>query len=251
MVNKIRIAAVSYLNTLPFVYGITKSGLLEDYDLVLEVPSVCAQKFLKKEVDVALVPVALLPQIENYHLLPDFCISSNGKVKTVLLLSQVPLEKISKIHLDYHSLTSINLVKILSEHFWHIHPEWIKMNNDVCKYSSFESIVAIGDKTFSLSEKFQYRYDLSTEWKNFTGLPFVFAVWIVQDYLDNKICNILTKVLEWGVQHKKDAIINLFDFHQFPEVDINEYLEHNIDFSFDENKNIALKLFLDYMKKNR
>ncbi|MFA4852768.1 MAG: MqnA/MqnD/SBP family protein, partial [Bacteroidales bacterium] len=120
--GKTRISAVSFLNTLPFVYGINNSGMLSDFELILDVPSECARKFNNKEVDIALVPVAAIKNLSSYKLLNDFCIGSIGNVRTVLLLSQVPLKQISKIHLDYHSLTSINLVKILSQHYWHIEP---------------------------------------------------------------------------------------------------------------------------------
>ena len=81
----LRISAVSYLNTLPFVNGIKNSGILKNYDLQLDIPSICARKFINKEVDVALVPVAALKNIKSYKLLNKYCIGSKGKVRTVIL----------------------------------------------------------------------------------------------------------------------------------------------------------------------
>jgi chorismate dehydratase len=248
--DKTRISAVSFLNTLPFVYGIYNSGMLSDFELILDVPSECASKFNNNEVDIALVPVAALKNLSSYKLLNDFCIGSFGNVRTVLLLSQVPLKQISKIHLDYHSLTSINLVKILCQHYWHIEPEWVNLDESTEKnIASFESIVAIGDKTFELAEKYACIYDLSAEWKKFTGLPFVFACWIAHENVKDAKIKEITNALNWGVRNKREAIEKLFDKQRFPSVNIDEYLEKNIDFIFNDQKHIALNLFLNYINK--
>lgn len=147
----LRISAVSYLNTLPFVNGIKNSGILKNYDLQLDIPSICARKFINKEVDVALVPVAALKNIKSYKLLNKYCIGSKGKVRTVILLSQVPLQSINTVHLDYHSLTSVNLVKVLARMHWKISPEWVNLDEITeANMTKLESLVAIGDKTFSL-----------------------------------------------------------------------------------------------------
>jgi len=245
--NNITISAISYLNTLPFVYGINHSEILTNFNFILEIPSVSAKRFIHNEVDIALIPVAALKQIESYHLLNEYCIGSHGEVKTVLLLSQVPLNSIKKIHLDYHSLTSVNLAKVLAQHYWEIFPEWINFT-DENTYSEKESIVAIGDKTFQLKGKFNYVYDLSKEWNDFTGLPFVFACWVAKKSLSPEIIAQFTAALKWGVENKKDAITKLFNIHLFPNININEYLEKNIDYLFDEPKKKALNLFLSYLK---
>ncbi|HQI45994.1 MAG TPA: menaquinone biosynthesis protein [Bacteroidales bacterium] len=245
--NKLSISAISYLNTLPFVYGINYSGILKDFRFHLEIPSLSAKRFINNEVDIALIPVAALKQIESYQLLSEYCIGSHGEVKTVLLLSQLPLTKIKKIHLDYHSLTSVNLANVLAQNYWKITPEWIHITNEET-YSEKESIVAIGDKTFQLKKNFNYVYDLSKEWYNFTRLPFVFACWVAKKSLSPEIIAQFTAALKWGVENKKDAITKLFNIHLFPNININEYLEKNIDYLFDEPKKKALNLFLSYLK---
>jgi chorismate dehydratase len=244
----LRISAVSYLNTLPFVYGIKHSGLLSNYDLQLDIPSECARKFINKEVDIALVPVAALAKLNTYKLLNDYCIGASGKVKTVLLLSQVPLNEIKTIHLDYHSLTSVNLVKILSKHHWKINPQWINLDElTEMNMVKLQSLVAIGDKTFLIDKEFAYVYDLAEEWKNFTQLPFVFACWVAQDNVPLEILNTFSAALGWGIQHKLQSIKELFDTQRFPNVDLKEYYEKNIDFIFDEPKHNAFNLFLKYL----
>jgi chorismate dehydratase len=245
----LKISAVSYLNTLPFVYGIKFSGELSDYDLQLDFPSECARKFLKNEVDIALVPVAALKKMKSYWMLDEFCIGSNGRVRTVVLLSKDPLNQIKRVHLDYHSLTSVNLVKILANQHWKINPKWVKLD-EMTEFNMLrlESLVAIGDKIFILEKEFEYVYDLATEWKNFSGLPFVFACWVVQKNMKEEKIKRFIKALEWGVNRKQLAIEYLFDTNKFPTVDINEYLEKNIDFVFDAPKRKALDLFLNYME---
>lgn len=247
--KKIRISAVSYLNTLPFVYGIKNSGLLADYDLMLDVPSQCARRYENGEADIVLVPAGALPDLRNYRLVPEYCIGSTGNVKTVLLLSQVPLGQIKNIYLDQHSMTSVRLIKILAAQFWKINPAWIlpdeKAQADMAK---LESTVAIGNKAFLMEKSFNYVYDLSSEWNKFTGLPFVFACWIVRDTLSPDSLKSFKDALAWGLAHKKESIENLFDPKEFPGIDIYEYLEKNIEFIFDEQKHKALNLFLDYIK---
>ena len=246
--KKIKISAVSYLNTLPFVNGIMHSGMFDNYDLQLDIPSICARKFLNYEVNIALVPVAALKKIKSYKLLNKYCIGSNGKVRTVILLSQVPLQSINTIHLDYHSLTSVNLAKILAKSHWHISPGWVNLNEFTeANMIQLESLVAIGDKTFLLEKEFKYVFDMANEWKNYTGLPFVFACWVAHENIGNEVIEQLEQTLEWGVNHKNNAIENLFDKKRFPSVNILEYLEKNIDFIFDDNKHKAMNLFLAYM----
>lgn len=247
--KNISISAVSYLNTLPFVYGIKNSGMLKNYELMLDVPSLCAKRFESGEADIALVPAGALQHLKNYRLIPDFCIGSTGNVKTVLLLSQLPLGQIRKIYLDQHSLTSVKLIKILADKYWKIYPEWLDPDEQAqSNMINLESIVAIGNKAFLMEKNFTYVYDLSNEWNKFTGLPFVFACWIMRDNLPADSLKLFKDALTWGLSHKKEAIQNLFDASEFPGIDIYEYLEKNIEFYFDDQKHKALGLFLESIK---
>ena len=112
MVNY-KVSAVSYLNTIPFIHGIKSSNISDFIDLQLDYPSVCAQKLINNEVDIALVPVVVLKDNPQFNIISDYCIGSNGKVDTVCLYSDVPLKEIKEIYLDYQSRTSIELLKVL------------------------------------------------------------------------------------------------------------------------------------------
>ncbi len=122
--QKIKISSVSYINSLPFIYGIENSIFLNgNHILYKDSPANCADKLISNTIDLGLIPVAEILKIKNPQIISDYCIGAVGKVRTVLLLSQVPLSEINTILLDYESRTSVNLVKVLAEEFWKIKPK--------------------------------------------------------------------------------------------------------------------------------
>ena len=122
----LKISAVSYLNTLPFIYSISKYFKYCDYELSLDVPSKCANKLTNGLVDVALVPIAAIPGLKRSKLITAYCIGANGAVASVMLYSQVPLHEITSVYMDYQSLTSVKLTKVLAQKYWKIDPNWIE-----------------------------------------------------------------------------------------------------------------------------
>jgi len=243
----LKISAVSYLNTLPFVFGLERSGLLKNSVLELDVPSVCAEKLESGAVDLALVPAGALPDFPEYHLISPFCIGAVKEVKTVLLLSQKPLTEIRNIHLDFDSRTSVELVKILSYNYWNISPIWKNLNRgEAITPARYETLVAIGDKTFEIRRHFPYVYDLASEWIKFTGLPFVFALWISRTKLPEEITRPVTAALAYGVAHIPECLEYFHD--KLPACDnCLGYLENNISYSLDKDKQKGLELFLNYL----
>src|ERR1043166_8619691 len=111
MREKIKISAVAYLNSKPFIYGLEHSRVLDQIDLQLDIPSECARKLINNEVEIGLVPVAVLPLIRDRQIISDYCIGAVGKVNSVMLYSDVPLDEIRTVLLDYQSRTSVTLVK--------------------------------------------------------------------------------------------------------------------------------------------
>ena len=246
----LKISAVSYLNTIPFVYGIQRSGLLRDYRLDLDIPSLCADKLKNGVVDVALIPVGALNDLDSFKYITDYCIGAVNTVKTVLLLSNKPLHEIREIGLDYDSRTSVQLVKVLAKYQWKIAPLWKNlMPGQASQAPGVEAIVAIGDKTFDLVKKYPYCYDLAEEWIRLTSLPFVFAVWVSTKKLPESLQNDLNSSLEYGVGHIKETLEYFKD--KLPaEEDCQSYLEKNISYTFDERKKEGLALFLNYLKNS-
>ena len=195
-----KVCSVSYLNSIPFVYGLENSGL--EVDLSLEIPSVCGQKLQSNEVDLALLPVAVIPALDYADVVSPYCISSDCAVLTVCLFSEVPLEQIDSILLDYHSRTSNALVQLLSKHFWKIQPKFKKSDIDFeSNIKGKTAGVIIGDRAYNYRENFPYVYDLSEEWKKFSGLPFVFACWVSNKPLEASFKKAFSSALQYGISN--------------------------------------------------
>src|SRR6185369_11597556 len=114
-----------------------------------------------------------------HHIISDYCIGADGDVGSVLLLSDVPMSEIKNVLLDYQSRTSVTLAQVLADKYWRIKPRWTDAKENYERdIKGTTAGVVIGDRTFALKNKFKYTYDLSGEWKIFTGLPFVFACWV-------------------------------------------------------------------------
>jgi chorismate dehydratase len=241
--NPIRITAVSYYNTLPFIYGITHSGLLSGFELSLDVPSECAKKMASREADVGLIPVGALPGMPDYKLISNLCIGADKDVKSVLLLSGTELSALKTIYLDTDSRTSVNLVKILAKKFWKIEPKWKSLAELKGELNSNEGKVLIGDKTFGLRSKYPFCYDLAGEWIEYTGLPFVFAAWISLKKLPTGFENDFQSALAWGVEHREESY-KIADKLHISEQELISYLKNDISYPLDANKLKGMELFL-------
>ena len=240
----IKISAVNYLNTKPFVHGIENSGFLEQIELQLDIPSVCAEKLINDDVDIGLIPIAILPKLDYYDILTDYCIGARGEVGSVLLLSEKPLEKIENIILDFHSKTSISLVKILCYKYWKINPLWVDSNKDFDHLIKGATAgILIGDRAMKIRSKFEYVYDLAFEWEKFTDMPFVFACWTSNKKLPESFVNSFERAISWGVKNKLSSIT---DMENYAEAKI--YLENNMSYDLDSDKKTAMDLFLSYLK---
>lgn len=249
MTDKIKISVVSYLNSKPFLYGIEHSDILEEIDLQLDIPSVCAQKLMDGKVDIGLIPVAVVPELKESYIISDYCIGAVGKVSSVMLYSQVPLSSIKKVLLDYQSRTSVMLVRVLAREFWNISPEWIPTSTDFeNNIHDDTAAVIIGDRTFGLENKYAYVYDLSQEWEKFTGLPFVFACWVANKKLPDAFISDFNNVLKYGIDHRSELIQELKEKSMY-NTDIEKYLTRSISYEYDNPKKRALALFLDYIGK--
>ncbi len=247
--NKIKISVVSYLNSKPFIYGLNHFKLINEIDLQLDIPSVCAQKLISGKVDIGLIPVAGLPKLIEKYIISDYCIGAEGKVASVMLYSNVPLNEIKNVLLDYQSNTSVLLVKVLAHNFWKINPQWIQAKadyeNDIKENTA---AVIIGDRTFGIENKYAYMYDLAEEWQKFTQLPFVFACWVANKKLPDNFLNEFNQALKYGIDHRQELIDELIKQKAYP-TDIEFYLNHNVKYDYNSAQKQALNLFLDYISQ--
>jgi chorismate dehydratase len=249
--DKIRISAVKYANTYPFIYGLTESGFDKKVDLETDHPAECAAKLIMGSVDIGLVPVAVLPNVKNYKIISDYCIGANGNVRTVLLLSNCPFEDIRTIYLDYRSRSSIMLTKVLAKNSWKKEFKWVTTSKvfDFVNIGLDEAVVLIGDQCFEFEKSFRFKIDLAGAWKEFSGLPFVFACWASNKHLDNIFISEFNEALKLGVTNI-DRVVEKFGQTGAITGDIlKNYLAENIDFNFNYEKKEGLKLFLELMRE--
>lgn len=248
--SKIKVTAVTYINTKPFLYGLFKSGLIKDIDLHLDIPSTCAKKLSSGMVEMGLVPVAAIPEIKNAKIISDFCIGAEGAVKTVCIYSDCPIEHITDLYLDHHSRTSVELAKILMRKYWHIRPNLLPAYEGYIRnIGGTQAGLVIGDRAIGLEKEFEYVYDLSEIWEKLTRLPFVFAAWVSTKKLSSHFIRRFNRALQIGL----DAIPELMYLlpNQQGGFDLKQYFMEDISYKLDGAKKQALQLFLDEMAMNR
>lgn len=200
--------------------------------------------------NLALVPVALIPELKEYHIVSKFCIGADGIVDSVKLYHDVPLEEIDEVLLDYQSRSSVALVKVLFKFAWNKNPRFISATPGFeQQVSGKTAAVVIGDRTFALNGRYKYETDLAQAWKNFNGLPFVFAAWISTAKLPDAFTAAFNEVLGYGVTHIRQAVKD--DYRAaFPDpAQITEYLENRIDYHLDEKKMEAMRRFHEYLSR--
>lgn len=240
--EKIKVTAVSYLNTKPLLYGLFKSKIADRLDLKLDIPSVCASRLKTGDAQMGLVPVAIIPELKNARIISDFCIGARGSVKTVCIYSHVPIAEVERVYLDYHSRTSVALTKILLREYWQLNPELVPASADYEKNIRDKSAgLIIGDRAISMAADFPYAYDLAQAWEAHTGLPFVFAAWVSTVPLPDEFLEVFNEGLKAGI----DAIPELIYLLPAPSgFDLEKYYTEYISYALDTPKKIALQLFL-------
>jgi chorismate dehydratase len=249
--DKIRISAVKYANTYPFIYGLIESGFEKRAIIETDHPAECAAKLISGRADLGLIPVAALPLLNEYHIISDYCIGANGNVRTVLLLSNCSFEKITTIFLDYRSRSSVNLTKVLAKNSWKREFRWMNTSKgfDFRNVGCDEAVVLIGDQCFEFENSFRYKIDLAGEWKEFSGLPFVFACWTANKKLDNEFIEEFNKALQLGVKNIDEVVKKFGKTGTITGKILKTYLTENIDYDFNEKKKMGLNLFLELMAK--
>jgi chorismate dehydratase len=249
-VEKIRISAVRYANTYPFIYGLTATGFDKKVELTTEHPADCAAKLIGRKADIGLIPVAALPGLKEYHIITDYCLGAYGNVRTVLLLSNCPFGKIKSINLDYRSRSSVNLARILAKNYWGKDFIWKNTSEsfNFCKIPENEAIVLIGDQCFEYEKCYTHRTDLAGEWHNFTGLPFAFACWTANRKLDDGFLREFNDALGFGVRNI-DAVVRKYgSAGTIRGNDLKIYLTENMSFDLNDDKRKAIRLFLELME---
>jgi chorismate dehydratase len=242
-----RIGAVSYLNTRPLLLGLAQEGFKNRIDLVKSYPAKIAQELLAGQIDIGLVPVAIIPQLTHPHIISNYVIGTNGAVASVALFSQVPIDEIKSIYLDYQSRTSVQLLKILLAQFWKKEVEFLAATEGyIDQISGTTAGLIIGDRALDNLNKFPYMYDLGLAWKQHTGLPFVFAAWVANQPIPAEFMAAFDAANGYGLAHLEE-VISLIPANE-QVYDLHKYYTENISFVYDEEKKLGLNAFLNLIK---
>ena len=242
--KRIRVSAISYLNSAPFAYGLRHCEIARHIDLSLDTPAVCAARLAEKDADIGLVPVAIIPNLPYYQIISDFCIGAGGNVRTVVLCANSPIEMVKQVYMDNESRTSALLSRILMRNYWKVSPqiEQIKDKDDIDYLKTDTAYVLIGDKVFEHANKFAYIYDLAATWQQYRGLPFVFATWTAVTALSSDFISLFNSALSFGLDNIPKTIAES-EFLPTDEQTAITYLTKNIDYKFDNEKKKALVEF--------
>jgi len=249
MMEKTRVSIVSYLNSKPFLYGIENSHIAEQLEISKDIPSKIVAKLSYNITDIGLIPVAGLEDLDEYRIISNYCIGALREVRTVVLASEVPLEQIDTILMDYQSRTSVLLAKVLAKFFWKKEFAWKNTCNDYQHVSIKGNTagVVIGDRVFNIEKRFKFKYDLSEEWYKFTTLPFVFAVWAATKNVSEQFEKDFNAACSFGISNISEVI--KMEQSAYRNVDISDYFTHNISFDFDTNKKAGMNKFLELARK--
>jgi len=241
--QKIRVGIVSYLNTRPLIYGLQRLPIKNEIELIEAYPASLAEKLKTGEIDLGLVPVAIISQLPQFYINGNYCIGAVGDVASVALFSQVPIEQIRTIYLDYQSRSSVQLLKWLVKNHWKIDPELIDAKDE--SYLSYikndTAAVIIGDRALAQRSNFRYIYDLAGEWKIATGLPFVFAAWVSTKKLPEHFIEKFDEANAYGLKHI-DEIAAEYDDGVY---DLKKYFSENLSYELDKDKRKAMNYFFN------
>jgi chorismate dehydratase len=198
-------------------------------------------------IDVGLVPVAVIPQLKEWHIVTDFCIGSEGAVGSVCIFSEVPMEEIKRVILDNQSRTSVILAKILLKEFWKKDVVFadataLEFRNEI---SGKTAGVVIGDRALEQRATSTYVYDLGEAWKAHTGLPFVFAAWIANKKLPEKFIESFNDANAFGLLSIESVLLE----NAHAGFDLRNYYTECISYEFDEEKKKGLKCFLEKLSQ--
>lgn len=232
---------VNYLNTLPLLYGLERSPVMQEAVFLPDFPSRVAQNLKNGEIDAGFIPAAVLPEIPSGRIFSSYCISSDGPVASVCLMSEVPLAEIETVLLDYQSRTSVELLKLLFRDHWKKSVRFVEANAEFqSEINGTTAGLLIGDRCLAFRDQARYIYDLGDEWKNFSGLPFVFAVWVSRIPLPEVFLEQFDAAQAWGLQQVDEVVRSV----AYTSYDLGVYYKRNIHYVFGDQQQKALDYFL-------
>ena len=241
-----RVGAVSYLNTKPLLYGLQHHAISESIELIEDYPANLARALEENTIDIGLVPVAVIPKLPEAHIISNYCIGAAGPVASVCIFSQVPMESITAVYLDYQSKTSVNLARILLKNYWKQDVLLLEApSNFMDLIDGSTAAVIIGDRALEKYNSYAYRYDLAEAWINYTGKPFVFATWVANKPIDEVFIANFNEANGIGLKNIDSVVEQLS--HKNNSYDLHTYFTKNISYTLDAAKKEGMAQFLSLL----
>src|SRR5579859_777733 len=240
-----KVSVVQYLNTAPLIWGMLKGEQQGKFDLSFTTPALCADAVRQKKVDVGIIPSIEYQRLDKAQIISGISIAAKGEVKSVLLLSKVPIAKIQTVAVDNSSRTSAALLRILMRKFYSRFITATPMPpkpDDMLKRA--DAALVIGDPALTYTGQVPEMYDLGEEWKKFTGLPFVFALWVgYEDVRLTRFRKDFEDSRDYGLAHIEEIAAEYAPKLNMKVPGVKVYLTQNIDYSLDEDNRNGLRLF--------
>jgi len=179
--RRLRISAISYLNTAPLMWDFEHGDVGSEFDIAYTLPSACAHSLEAGTADIGIVPAAAYASVPGLMVLPGVAIASRRPVRSILLVSKRPLEQVRTVALDTSSMTSVALTKVLFEKWLGGGRSFTPMAPVIDKMlAEHDAGLVIGDPALQIDRSRYFTLDLAEEWIRYTGKPFVFAFWAVR-----------------------------------------------------------------------
>ncbi|WP_366921731.1 menaquinone biosynthesis protein [Metallumcola ferriviriculae] len=235
---RIRLGRINYLNCLPVYYGIEKGIVPINVDLFHGPPTKLNKMFIDGKLDIT--PISSIEYARNSEkslILPNMSISADGRVTSILLISKLPAEKLDgkTLTMTKSSATSVVLLKILLAKYWRVKPRLLTREPDLSSMlTQGDAALLIGDDALRESRNVKefYVYDLGEVWKNYTGLPMVFALWVIRNSYSAdpqglaNVAGAFLKSKAWGVENMETLINEAEQTHHLPRDLISEHFAH-------------------------
>ena len=246
--DKFRLAASSYLNSAPLIWSFLHGPHRGSVEFVEAVPSRCAQLLAESTVEGALIPVIEYQRIARGSLVPNVCVGSRKEVLSVVLVSRdKQLDNINSVALDESSRTSATLVKIVFREFLDREPAWTTRAPNIEEMlDKYDAALIIGDPGMGFRRRGLNVWDMAGLWKQYTGLGFVFAMWMVRDEAIQRARMVdFSGARDKGVAHLDDIVASYQDKIPMPVEELRNYLTENIVFNVDESMEKGLRLYFE------
>jgi chorismate dehydratase len=253
--RKLRISAISYLNTAPLMWDFEHGEAARRFEIFYTLPSSCARALAGGTADIGIIPAAAYSQIPGLLILPDVAIASRRAVRSILLISKMPIEKVRTVALDTSSMTSVALAKVLFEKWLGGPRSYVPMAPDLDRMlAECDAGLLIGDPALQVDRSRYHTLDLAEEWIRFTGKPFVFAFWAVREAALKEADRSLdlAKIFRDSRDHglEPESTRNIAQEWSprlgLSESDVRSYLKENIHYFLDTACLEGLDLFFRY-----